>query len=98
MMPKLGMEYADVAKRIKRIQFNPGHPKAKQNLINSLKRQCRLAEGESAYKELERECAISKEDSSLPGAGHKQIGWGEGKRLGPGRWKYINGTWFCVDQ
>lgn len=73
-MPKLGMEYSDCAKRIKRIQVNPGHPRGKVNIINSLKNQCRLAEGESSLKELERECALSKSGSSFTGAGNKQIG------------------------
>jgi len=92
-MPKVGMPYSDVARRIKRIQVNPGHPEAKRNLINSLKNQCRLAEGDSALTELERECALSKKESFLSGAGNKQSGWGEGRRLGDGRWRYDKGSW-----
>ena len=94
--PKLGMNYSDCAKRIKRIQNNSGHPLAKRNIIDSLKNQCRLAEGNSAIKELERECAFPKRSSSFTGAGNKQVGWGEGKRLGDGRWRYDSDTWVQV--
>lgn len=93
---KLGMSYSDVARRIKRIQANPGHPEAKTNIINSLKNQCRLAEGNSALKELQRECTLSKRSFFLTGAGNKQVGWGEGKRLGDGKWRYDNGTWVQI--
>ena len=97
MNPKVGMGYADVSRRIKRIQSNPGHPQAKTNLINSLKNQCRIAEGEPAMKELERECALTKTGSFLTGSGNKQMGIGPGQRLGTGRYRYIDGKWFCVD-
>jgi hypothetical protein len=89
------MNYSDVARRIKRIKSaTTGNAQAKNNLIASLKNQCRLAEGESALKELERECASS--NSIFSGAGNKQTGFGSGKRLGDGRWKYDKGTWIQV--
>jgi hypothetical protein len=91
------MRYADVVSRIKRIQRNGGHPQAKENLIKSLKNQCRLAEGERALKEIERECAPENSVHSFSGVGNKQIGWGEGKKLGSGRWKFDNGKWEKVE-
>lgn len=95
---KHGMAYSDVSRRIKRIQSNPGHPEAKQNLINSLKNQCRIAEGNSAIIELERECANTKSAGySLTGSGTKQVGIGEGKKLGEGRWKYEDGKWQKIE-
>ena len=95
---KLGMAYADVARRIKRIaSAKGGNVQAKANLIKSLANQCRLAEGESALKELERECISSNQkDSIFSGAGNKQTGIGPGKRLGDGRWKYDKGAWIQV--
>lgn len=94
MTPKIGMAYDDVARRVKRIRKSAqGDPEAKGNLIRSLKNQCRLSEGESAIIELERECAMTKEGSAFSGAGHKQIGWGSGHRLGDGHWRWENGSW-----
>lgn len=94
MMPKTGMAYEDVARRVKRIEGSTrGHPAAKRNLVNSLKNQCRLAEGNSAITELERECAITKGSLAFSGAGHRQIGWGPGHKLGDGKWRYIDGNW-----
>jgi hypothetical protein len=92
MMPRIGMYYDDVARRVKRIQKNPGHPEAKRNIIASLKNQCRLAEGEAAQTELERECALTQA-SFLTGGGNKQCGWGKGKKLGDGKWIWSKGTW-----
>lgn len=93
--PRLGMRFNDCARRIKRISANPGHPVAKANIINSLRNQCRLAEGESALKELD---TIHKKGSTFMGAGSKQIGFGPGRKLGEGRWQYKDGKWFCIDQ
>lgn len=94
MLPKLGMSYAECEKRIKRIQVNPGHPEAKANLINSLRNQCRLAEGESALTDLDKNC--HKEGSAFSGAGPKQIGIGSGVKLGVGRWRYVQGSWVQI--
>lgn len=97
MMPKVGMSYSEVATRIKRIQSNPGHPQAKANIINSLKNQCRLAEGESALNALESECSLNhKRIHSFTGAGHKQVGWGSGKKLGDGHWQYTSNGWIRI--
>ena len=91
---KLGMYYKDVAPRCKRILKNPGHPEAKANLVNSLKNQCRLAEGEGAKAELDRELSHThKSLSTFSGAGNKQTGFGPGQRLGDGRYRYIDGQW-----
>ena len=54
---------------------NPGNPKAKENLVNSIRNQCRLAEGEKAMSELDKELCSNKTSSpSLTGAGNKQTG------------------------
>ena len=96
-MPKLGMHYDDVARRIKRISQTPGDINKKTNLINSLKNQCRLAEGEKSISELDRQLSsrIIPSSQSFSGNGTKQIGWGNGKRLGDGKWMYNtkNGKW-----
>lgn len=73
--PKLGMSYSDCAKRIRRISYSPGNMQAKLNLVNSLRNQCRLAEGDSALKELDAEAfSKHKRSSDLTGAGTKQLG------------------------
>lgn len=77
--PKIGMNYSDVAKRIKRIKSSPMHLQSKLNLIHSLSNQCRLAEGESSLKELARDCAFNKTGSTFSGAGNKQTGFGPGR-------------------
>jgi hypothetical protein len=71
----LGMGYSDVLRRTKRILGNPGHPEAKMNLVNSLRNQCRLAEGEKALCELDKELSENLQNSAaLTGAGNKQTG------------------------
>ena len=84
------MDYSDVKKRVKRIASAPGHPQAKQNLINSLINQATVREGERAQKSLLK---LAQESSSLSGRGNKQTGFGDGKRLGAGRWRYQEGKW-----
>ena len=72
---KLGMRYSDCAKRIRRISHNPGNVRAKLNLIHSIRNQCRLAEGDSALKELDVEAfSTHKRSSDLTGTGTKQLG------------------------
>jgi len=94
MKPRLGLGYSESATRIKRIIRNPGHPEAKANLIGSIRNQCRLAEGNSAVAELDKEVLSGKTDSlSLTGKGNKQVGIGKGKQLGSGKWRYENGGW-----
>jgi hypothetical protein len=89
-LPKVGMHYDDVVKKIKRFQKLPNPDKAR--VIDSLANQCRLAEGQAAQTELERECALTQA-SFLTGAGNKQIGFGTGKKLGDGKWIWSDGTW-----
>lgn len=77
MRPRIGMSYNDVLCRCKRLAGSKsGHPQAKSNLINSLRNQCRLAEGEKALSELDKElCSTNKPSSRcLTGAGNKQLG------------------------
>jgi len=95
--PKLGMHYQDCATRCKRIIRNPGHPEAKTALVNSLRNQCRLNEGERAQAELDKELSHAhKSLSTFSGAGNKQTGFGPGKKLGDGRHRYIDGEWVKV--
>jgi hypothetical protein len=97
-MPRVGMRYDDVLKRCKRIISNPGNIDVKTNLINSLKNQCRLAEGEKASIQLDKElCSTNQSSHSLTGAGAKQIGWGPGKKLGDGKWLLADGKWVKVN-
>ena len=98
--PKLGMRYGDVRTRVKRIMTAPGHPQAKANLVSSLVNQCRLAEGEKAIIELGRDLSsatVKERSHALSGAGSKQTGWGKGKRLGDGKWRYADGQWQRID-
>ena len=76
--PKIGMHYEDCARRIKRIARGKGNPIAKCRLIESIKNQSRLNDGEGAVTELEKECQSNK--SSMSGTGNKQCGIGPGKR------------------
>jgi hypothetical protein len=98
MMPKIGMRYEDVSKRCKRILRSPGDVNYKRNLLGSLANQCRLAEGEKAIIELERDLSLTKKSSqSFSGAGPKQTGIGPGRKLGDGRWRYEAGKWNRID-
>ena len=81
-----GMDYSDVAKRIKRITKIPDYP-AKSNLINSLINQATIREGERA------KLSLQKESLSFSGRGSKQCGYGPGYKLGTGRWRRENGKW-----
>ena len=97
MKPRLGVTYEEAKTRCKRIWKNGGHPEARMALINSIRNQCRLAEGEKALTELDKEISADKTSSlSLSGAGNKQTGIGKGKRLGSGRWRYQDGKWVQV--
>lgn len=82
-----GLDYGDAAKRIKRINAAPGHPQAKTNLINSIINQATVREGERA------KTLLTQESLSFSGCGTKQVGYGPGKKLGTGRWRYENGKW-----
>lgn len=94
---EIGMSYSDVSRRCKRIMSSPGHPESKRNLINSLANQCRLSEGEKALHELDTELSsLEKRPHSFSGDGNKQIGWGNGKRLGEGTWRYQDGSWVKI--
>lgn len=94
MTPKIGMSYKEAATRCTRIMRNPGHPEAKANLINSIKNQCRLAEGEKSLNDLNAELSAKHTSSpTFSGAGTKQTGYGPGHKLGDGRWRYANGKW-----
>ena len=94
-MPKVGMSYQDVNKRCSRILRNPGDTQKKAHLVGSLRNQLRLAEGESALNELDKELCSTRSSGlrSLTGAGTKQIGWGPGRQLGDGHWRFIDGQW-----
>ncbi len=95
-LPRVGMHFEDVRKRVIRINNTPGEPLAKDRLIGSLINQASLAEGQGAKEELLKE--LVNKGQSFSGRGNKQIGWGQGKRLGTGRWKYENGEWIKQEQ
>lgn len=94
-----GMDYGEVARRVRRIASAPGHPQAKTNLINSLISQATVREGKRAHISLQK---LAQESLSSPGGGFfsgrgtKQTGIGNGKRLGAGTWRYQDGTWVQV--
>ena len=92
--PKLGMTYSDVSKRCKRILKSDGIHYSKLRLVQSLRNQCRLHEGERATRELDNE--LSNYEKSVPafsGAGNKQTGIGPGHKLGDGKWTYKDNKW-----
>jgi hypothetical protein len=82
-----GMDFSEAKKRVNRIKNNPGHPQAKQNLINSIINQAAVREGERA------KTLLTQESLSFSGRGTKQVGYGPGKKLGAGRWRFENGKW-----
>ena len=82
-----GMDYGEASKRVKRIMSAPGHPQAKSNLINSIINQATVREGERA------KILLTQESLSFSGRGTKQTGYGPGKKLGAGRWRFENGKW-----
>lgn len=86
--PKLGMRYDDVRKRVKRI--SKVNTQAAENLMNSLRNQARLCEGEGAVREIDRELTFT-------GNSNRQSGFGQGKRLGQGRWRYESGAWVKIE-
>jgi hypothetical protein len=55
---KPGMQYQEAKQRIKRMTSNNhGDPRLKANLCNSILNQVRIRHGESAVRELTRECS-----------------------------------------
>ena len=82
-----GMDYGEASKRVRRIASAPGHPQAKSNLINSIINQAAVREGERAKS------LLTQESLSFSGRGIKQNGFGNGRKLGAGRWRFENGKW-----
>ena len=91
--PDIGMSFEQVKKRIKK--YESINKFGRKEIADSLKNQLRLAEGEAAVHELDKELSSSTtiRGSTLTGAGAKQTGWGPGKKLGDGRWKYKDTKW-----
>jgi len=87
-----GMDYGDVAKRVKRIAKLPDYP-AKKNLINSLINQAETREGKRAKLSLQK---MATESSSFSGRGCIQCGIGNGRKFGDGIWRYEGGKWTQV--
>ena len=77
---KVGMRYEEVRKKSKRFQ-----KLGAENVVNSLINQARLGEGEDAAFEIAKE--LTTHTRSFSGAGNKQVGIGEGYKLGDGRWR-----------
>ena len=85
--PKQGMTYEQCKAKLKKLGSNP-------NLRSSILNQCRLAEGEKAQKELEKEFSYKVNRSrAFSGAGNKQVGIGDGVRMGTGKWRCMQGKW-----
>jgi hypothetical protein len=90
--PKIGLKYEYVRDRLKK--YDSINRFGNMRMKNSLIRQAKLCEGEGAANELEKEFSGSTVwGYSLSGSGNKQVGWGEGKKLGDGKWIYKNGSW-----
>jgi len=89
--PKVGMTYEQSKSKLKKLGSDP-------NLRSSILNQCRLAEGEKAQKELEKEFSYNANRSrSFSGAGNKQTGYGLGVKMGAGKWRYMQGKWEKID-
>ena len=69
----------------------PGDPQSKKNLISSIANQAAMREGERSKMSLYK--LANESSSSLSGSGLMQKGFGPGKKLGAGKWKYANGKW-----
>ena len=91
--PDVGMSYEQVKHRLKK--YDSINRFGRKEIKDSLRNQLRLAEGESALTELDKELSSNshKRVLSLTGAGQKQLGWGPGKKLGDGHWRLIDGKW-----
>lgn len=89
--PKLGMYYEVARKKAKHFaSLKAGNKALQQNIVKSIINQSRLCHGEGAAKEIEKELSGVR---SFSGAGNKQIGIGEGKRLGEGKWTFTEKGW-----
>lgn len=89
--PKRGMYFDDSRKRALRMSKNLPEGENKRRLIDSVVNQAGLHEGEGARKELQNE--LTRTTRSFSGSGAKQLGYGEGKKLGTGKWTYEKGKW-----
>lgn len=79
MLPKKGLDYEYVRERMRREHAAKYKPAVRKSMFNQVK----IAEGETAARELEAEF---NDKSSLTGAGNKQCGFGEGKRGSSGHY------------
>lgn len=92
--PKIGLRFDNVLARVKRLEKDDRAGKVKdkllkENLKKSLLNQCKLYEGDSAAKEIE------KEISTFSGSSNRNRGFGEGIRGSSGRyvWNEITKEW-----
>ncbi len=88
--PKLGMYY-DLAKKKLRGPLGKD-PQIRESILNQVK----LHEGEGGRRELVKELASKSCTTSLSGAGNRQVGGGDGYKLGDGRYRYEKGTWVKI--
>jgi hypothetical protein len=88
------MDFGEARKRVTRIASAPGHPQAKSNLIGSIIRQAGMRDSK-APSILVKE--VNGESWTMTGNGTRQTGFGPGKKLGAGRWRYEGGKWLKVD-
>ena len=95
--PKMGLKHEYVRSRLKRYDSvnRFGNERIKKSMINQVK----LCEGEASAKELEKEFSSPTMwghpiGGSMSGKYNKQVGFGEGKKLGDGKWvRNDNGKW-----
>ena len=92
--PKIGLRFDNVLTRVKRLERDERAGKVKdkslkENLKKSLLNQCKLCEGESAVREIE------KEINPFSGSSNKNSGFGDGLRGSAGRyvWNEIRKEW-----
>ena len=91
-MPKIGMHYNDVRKKLK------GPLGKDPSIASSLLNQCRLAEGDRAVNELIKEVSSgSTSSTTFRCSGNKQTGIGPGKKFGDGKWRYDGKKWKRVE-
>ena len=83
------MKYEDVRTRVKRIASEPMNLKSKMNLANSLLGQVERCEGSGAKEEILKELDMDGNTQKIYSCtGPTTCGFGEGRKLGAGTWKY----------
>ena len=89
----IGMKYEEARKKAKHFAHLHGvrDEAGRASIIRSITRQARLCEGEGAEREIIKE--IGDTARSFSGIGNRQVGVGDGNKLGDGRYIYKEGKW-----